>query len=331
MSAGARPSSDRTDSFSLVLGAGGRPGLAYHAGTLLALELHGLPAAQAVSITGTSAGSIAAAVMCGGGTAEDLAAYTTGAPPRAAFRAVADLIALADGRRPRIDVGELRRVLDPAAAWRAAAHLRARRFSAAFAAVAPGLLEIRRRFAFLDAAASVGGPQWRIVAAERTGQRCVLTTSDSPLSIAVAASCAIPGVFAPVVVNGRRLVDGGVHSTTNADLASEDRSDLVIVVAPMCEQASHDRPATTFQRDLDREVALLRAAGRRVVVFRPSARLRARMGRNPLATARCREITGGAFLEAVDVLAEVGPPRRVAASGTARRGRRRAVQPALAS
>ena len=32
---------------------------------------------------------------------------------------------------------------------------------------------------------------------------------------AVAASCAIPGYFAPVVVDGVRYVDGGAHSTTN--------------------------------------------------------------------------------------------------------------------
>jgi predicted acylesterase/phospholipase RssA len=47
-------------SFALVLGADGRPGLPYHAGTLLALELHGMTPAEATSITGTSAGSIAA-------------------------------------------------------------------------------------------------------------------------------------------------------------------------------------------------------------------------------------------------------------------------------
>jgi NTE family protein len=313
MISAVRPASDRTDTFSLVLGAGGRPGLAYHAGTLLALDLHGLPAGDAASITGTSAGSIATAVLTAGGTAEDLAAYTTGAPPREAWRQVADLIALADDRRLRIDVVGLRRALNPTAAWRAAAHLRHRRFVAALTAVAPGLLEIRRRFDFLDlAAAVVEGPQWRIVAAEQTGERRVLTTAEAPLSLAVAASCAIPGVFAPVTVNGRRLVDGGVHSTTNADLATEDRTEQVIVLAPMCERRPKGRAVTTFERDLEREVTALRAAGRHVVVFRPSARLRALMGRNPLANGRCREITARSFLEAADVLSELGPRRTAA-------------------
>ena len=206
----------------------------------------------------------------------------------------------------------LRRAFDPTAAWRAAAHVRARRYVAALTAVAPGVLDISRRFGFLDVGRrDVDGVPWRMVAAERTGARRVLTRHEAPISIAVAASCAIPGVFAPVMVGGRRLVDGGVHSTTNADLAVSDGSALVVVVAPMCGEAA-DGTSTAFRRDLDREVATLRDAGRRVVVFGPSAQLQVRMGRNPLAGARSREITGRALLEAVDGLREIGPSRRVA-------------------
>src|SRR5689334_9881303 len=78
--------------YSVVLGAGGRPGLAYHSGTLLALELHGFSPLAAVSITGTSAGAIAAAVLAAGGMVEDLAAYSVGATPRTEFQSIAALI-----------------------------------------------------------------------------------------------------------------------------------------------------------------------------------------------------------------------------------------------
>jgi NTE family protein len=300
--------------FSLVLGAGGRPGLAYHAGTLLALELHGLIAHEAASITGTSAGSIATAILAAGGTVEDLAAYTTGAAPRDEFRDMADLIHAADGRRLRIDARALGRLVDVRGTARAASHLRTRRFMRAFAAVVPGVLEIRRRFSFLDVRAdTISAMPWRIVAAEPSGRRHVFTEGEAPLSLAVAASCAVPGVFAPVRHRGRRLVDGGFHSTTNADLAADDASDLVIVVAPMCEQPAVAHPA---QDALDREVAELVSRGKRILVFRPSARLRGRMGRNPLAMKRCPEITRAAFVEVSERLAGVEWRPRVALAGS---------------
>ena len=52
---------------------------------------------------------------------------------------------------------------------------------------------------------------------------------------AVEASCAIPGYFTPVTVEGVRYVDGGVHSTTNADLVAEldPPPDLVLVSVAM--------------------------------------------------------------------------------------------------
>src|SRR5581483_6788906 len=44
--------------------------------------------------------------------------------------------------------------------------------------------------------------------------------SGAPLDRAVASSCAVPGAYPPVTINGRRYMDGGVRSTTNADLAA---------------------------------------------------------------------------------------------------------------
>jgi hypothetical protein len=98
----------------VLVGARGRwrPGLAYHAGTLLALELHGVRAATAVSVTGTSAGSIATAVPAAGATVEDLAAHSVGAAPREQVHATHELIRAADSRRVRLDVHALGQLFD---------------------------------------------------------------------------------------------------------------------------------------------------------------------------------------------------------------------------
>jgi NTE family protein len=293
--------------FSLVLGAGGRPGLAYHAGTLLALEQHGLVAHDATSITGTSAGSIATAILAAGGLVSDLVAYTSNAPARAEFRDMDELIQAADRRFPGIDLTALARLFEPRSLPLAFSELRARRYLAAVTALVPGVVQIRRRFAFLDLRRDVVSPVlWRIVAGQRPGPRHVFTVGDAPLSLAVAASCAVPGVFAPVAHAGRRLVDGGIHSMTHADLAAEDRSELVIVVAPALGIADGTPTPTRAHRILDREVRALEQTGKRVIVFRPSDATRKLVGRNPLHTKRCPDITTAAFDEAHDQLARLG-------------------------
>ncbi len=56
---------------------------------------------------------------------------------------------------------------------------------------------------------------------------------DVPISTAVRASGALPMVYAPVRVNDRELIDGGMVSTTNLDIAVEAGAKLVIVVNPI--------------------------------------------------------------------------------------------------
>ncbi len=55
--------------------------------------------------------------------------------------------------------------------------------------------------------------------------------SDATLVEAVAASCAVPMVWPPVTIGGRRFIDGGMRSGANADLASG--YDRVVIVAPI--------------------------------------------------------------------------------------------------
>jgi NTE family protein len=54
-----------------------------------------------------------------------------------------------------------------------------------------------------------------------------------PISRAVAASTALPMVYKPVEIKGRDLVDGGLRSTANVDIAVEAGAKFVIVVNPL--------------------------------------------------------------------------------------------------
>jgi predicted acylesterase/phospholipase RssA len=69
-----------------------------------------------------------------------------------------------------------------------------------------------------------------------TCERIVLGASgwdDVPISRAVAASSALPMIYKPVKVKGRELIDGGVLSTTNLDIAVEAGAKFIVVVNPL--------------------------------------------------------------------------------------------------
>ncbi len=69
-----------------------------------------------------------------------------------------------------------------------------------------------------------------------TCERIVFGTAgwdDVPISSAVAASCALPMIYKPVRIKDRELVDGGVLSTTNLDIAVEAGARFIVVVNPL--------------------------------------------------------------------------------------------------
>jgi predicted acylesterase/phospholipase RssA len=56
---------------------------------------------------------------------------------------------------------------------------------------------------------------------------------DVPISKAVQCSTTLPIVYKPVDLKGRQLVDGGIRSTTNVDIAVENGAKFIIVVNPL--------------------------------------------------------------------------------------------------
>lgn len=71
---------------------------------------------------------------------------------------------------------------------------------------------------------------FRAVATDiETGQPVVIDHGELP--IALRASMAVPGVFAPIALDGRLLVDGGMSANIPISIARDSGADIVIVVA----------------------------------------------------------------------------------------------------
>jgi NTE family protein len=285
---------------TLVLGAGGVVGHAWHVGVLAGV-LEGIDwdARRADVVIGTSAGSMVAALLRAGIGPADLVARATGERVSAEGRRI--LEAAAKGFRPA-SVGMLRRAA--VAPWRfrpgtllAGALPRGQ--------VDPGYAGLVGRLF------PSGWPQerlWLNAVRLRDGRRVTFgreAGAGDDVGAAVAASCAIPGYYAPVTVAGEEYVDGGVHSPTNADLAAEGPG-LVVVSSPMSVGRGALRPRAelvgrvTHRATLQREVAGLRRRGRTVVTFQPGAEDLAVMGgganaldagRRDLVARRAREST----------------------------------------
>ena len=76
----------------------------------------------------------------------------------------------------------------------------------------------------------------RVAAVDRrNGRRVVFGSPGAPragVAEAVAASCTVPWLFAPVTIGGREYVDGGVWSPTNLDAAPAGRDTHVLCLNP---------------------------------------------------------------------------------------------------
>lgn len=302
----------------LVLGGGGAAGVAYHCGALLALGWDlGWDARAADTVVGTSAGSIVGALLAVGVSAADLAAWTVGAETGGDHRdLLAALRALEEGlppfrtrslaHVPRLpSLGVVRSAFDgPAALTRAA-----------MAAMLPaGRVDMARLVDGIPALADVAIPDRLRVCATRQhdGRRTVFAAGDGApgLGPAVAASCAIPAYFSPVRCAGCSYVDGGLRSTTNADVLTGAHLDAVVVVAPM--SAASARPAVgsplrwMVRRQVDAEARALQAVGTTVVRIEPGRRAQGAMGLNLMEAGRAGDVLRAAFVETGKQVAHSG-------------------------
>jgi NTE family protein len=223
----------------LVLGGGGVLGEAWMMGVLAGIEDGtGLDLRDCDYYVGTSAGSIVAAHL------------VSGHPPRRPSTIGSDLDQLPSAPKPA----------DGLAAAGAAAARRAGEWAlavgATFAPLALGLAapggavtralllrrlptpkqtlnDLRRNVERLE-------PRFdgrlRVAAVDRrNGRRVVFGSPGAPnatVAEAVAASCTVPWLFAPVTIGDREYVDGGVWSPTNLDAAPAGRDTHVLCLNP---------------------------------------------------------------------------------------------------
>lgn len=131
---------------------------------------------------------------------------------------------------------------------------------------------------------------WLVAADHQTGERKVFGRDKKEvetldISQVVCASYGVPGWCPPVKINNRTYIDGGVVSPCSADLLigldNETDVDEVIMLVPMaCSEP--DKPFSWFTKIersvrkamtaiVDKEVALLKAAGKKVIRIEPTA------------------------------------------------------------
>ena len=292
---------------ALVLGAGGLTGQAFHLGVLTALaDETGFDGRAADVVVGTSAGSLVAAALTAGFTASDQAAMLHGnALSRDGRERLRSLRAQANSL-PKLEeeAGPGRRgPLAPGAVLAAARRPWGVRPGAVVSALIPAGRNtthgISRGIQHLHGAAWPEG-RLRICAVRaRDARRVVFGTDTAPkvdVGTAVAASCAIPGYFTPVYVEGKAYVDGGAHSPTNADVVRRDNPRLVVISSPMsfgpgaATRSPDSLIRLAVRRYLAREVRALRRSGALVVVFQPSPQDLAAMGLNPMRLLRGPEV-----------------------------------------
>jgi NTE family protein len=206
---------------ALVLGGGGVAGIGWELGILAGLAEAGIDLTSAERLIGTSAGSAVAAQV------------TSGFPLQGLYERQLSPDLLSNEIAADFDAEELMR-----------------EFGTALADAAPGAEMLRALGSYAMRARTVPeavrrpvierrlpSHEWpnrdlRIVAIDAmVGAMRVFTSADEvSLVDAVTASCAVPGIWPPVSIDGSRYIDGGVRSGTNLDLA--EGCNVVVVIAP---------------------------------------------------------------------------------------------------
>lgn len=251
---------------ALVLGGGGVAGIAWTTGLLAGLAEAGQDVTGVDVLIGTSAGAAVAAQLGSGLPLPQLCARQTDPAVQAA-----EIAAEFD---PEKFGEEFAAVL---AGGGTAADIRAA--VGKYALAAETVPEPRRRAVIESRLPSHDWPERavKIVAVEaETGEPVVFDrASGVPLVAAVAASCALPGIWPAVPINGRRYVDGGIRSSANADYATGFAEVTVVVPMGAAEVLPTERP-------FEQVLADLRAAGAKVAVLEPDEASVAAIGPNPM-------------------------------------------------
>lgn len=272
---------------ALVLGGGGPLGVAWESGLIAGFAQGGVDLSRADYILGTSAGAIVGARLASGVAAASLADALldpaavvhppAGGSPEAMMR-MGQLMreGLGGTRNP----AEVRRELGALAlAADGASEAAFQEIMARELAPAPHQGWPARGFACTAVDVEDGGFQ--------------LWQADSGVDLlpAVASSACVPGLVTPITLQGRRYMDGGMRSPTNADLAVG--YDLVVVIAVQTPAAAEG----AFAKLINEEVESLQSGGATVVTVTLDESSAAVFGMNPMDAAKKPEVARAAIAQ----------------------------------
>ena len=319
----------------LVLGAGGVLGGAWLAGALAAVaEQTSWDPATADVVVGTSAGSMIGALLAGGVPPWFMVAHSAGE----VFPGLLDANGEPTDDADRSAGGQLVRRkglpdLRPyslALGVRALREPRKHRLGAAAAAFAPrGVMSTRPLRETVQRVVPDGWADhpalWVVATDTATGRRVVFGRDDAPpadLSQAVAASCAVPGLYRPVRIDGGTYVDGGAWSPSNLDCVARADLDVVLCLNPLSSRpqellaARRGRLRGAVRRSVGRrlgwEARRLRERGTAVVLLQPVADDLAVMGGNLMSTTKRHQVLETAQRTVAAQLAGSGLPELLA-------------------
>jgi NTE family protein len=269
---------------ALVLGGGGVTGVAWETGILAGLSDAGLDLSTADLLVGTSAGAAVAAQL------------GSGMP----------LVQLLERQREG-SAQEIAATLGPVVlaryVWAMLTQRESAGYGRAMGRLALGARTVPEADRLAVIASRLPSHHWPHRAVQvtavnaRTGELRVFSRDDGvSLVDAVAASCAVPGVWPPVSIDGEKWIDGGMRSAVNADLAAGRAR--IVILAPI---TAGFGAVTSVEQQAD----ALRAAGSSVVVVSPDRDAAARMGRNSLDPSRRAAAADAGYLQAAQELDRV--------------------------
>lgn len=254
---------------TLVLGGGGIAGLGWLAGLLCGLLENGADLRDADRMIGTSAGAATAAQLRSSQSIETL------------FARQSDPALIADEQPPGLD--RLEQVLTSYKALMVITDQAERLAAMGVMALSTNPVQPSIRRAMIER--RLPDHDWpecplTITAVDvSTGALVIFDRlSRTGLVDAVAASCAVPGVWPAVAIGNSKYMDGGVFSSDNAHLAAG--SERVLIASPL----GNVSPFPNGYRLAD-QVATLEANGARVMTIFPDTAARTAMGSNPLDPA----------------------------------------------
>ena len=256
---------------ALVLGGGGVAGIAWMTGLLLGLSEQGVDLRTADVVVGTSAGATLGAQL---GSKVSLAEL---------YQRMVDSSTRTREITPDPRLLESFRQKRPTFA--VIAHPSERIRNIGRWAIETATVPERERRSVI--AARLPSHSWpdselQIVSVDADSGEVTIFHRESGVDLvdAVAASCAVPGIWPPVTIRSRRYIDGGVHSAENADLARG--YSRIVILSPL---------GTTLPRigraSLKDEIQLLEEDGSKTSLINPDAKSRKVIGLNPFSPETC--------------------------------------------